>query len=1649
MKQRIEAYRIRKNFARVPQVIPIPSLIDIQTRSFDKFLQADIPPEKRDDTGLQGVFKSVFPIRDFNKTSQLEFVSYRLDPPKYEVDECLSRGMTFARPLLVTLRLVIWDTSEDGRTQSVRDIKEKEVYFGDIPIMTEHGTFIINGTERVVVSQLHRSPGVFFNHDKGKHHSSGKFLYSARVIPYRGSWLDFEFDHKDLLYVRIDRRRKLHVTVLLRAMGLNDEDILNTFYKTETIEFDGKELFKRFDFSLLLGQRATRDIKDAGGEVVIQKNQKINKRNLRDVVSRKIERLPVTADEVVGQVFAYDVVNPENGAVIAEANETVTEDQITRIREAGIQSFEVLHMDGHIVPTAIHATLGVDKIRERMDALSEIYRRLRPGDPASPAAAAKHFNSLFFDRERYDLSSVGRVKLNEKIGLHDYRITVSPHRFKGVTVARVLAHYSSQSDYRKNVDMLRVANRAVDFVRDFDRRETDNADNWKPLLVVLPAGSFTSEGSRSLDALMQSKRRGKEYEGQIEELVRSSMVVRELRQMAAVNRAGILAGFDSKPDAGNERGGAEGLPHSRIQLAVYCPPDGSTPQVFWKTRELAGEEGVYVSDQKREDVIEFAGVKFAVGLCAGCKGLDKKASVDGILMLHHYLTKSQQTPVDTVERHKASYLTVASAFVKDEVSEKTAIEGLVRGGEVSLAPQTLRSVEQTTLDRYDILEVVGYLVRLKGGEGSIDDIDNLGNRRVRAVGELLENQYRIGLVRLERSVKETMSFKEVETLKPDELVNTKPVSSVIKEFFGSSQLTQFMDQTNPLSEITHKRRLSALGPGGLTRERAGFEVRDVHFTHYGRICPIETPEGPNIGLISSLSTYARVNDFGFIETPYRRVVNGVVQNEVSFLTANAEEGATICQANVRIGPNNELLDEFLQARVNGEFVLARREEVQYIDVSPNQLVSVAASLIPFLQNDDANRALMGSNMQRQAVPLLRTEPPLVGTGLEQVVARDSGSTVTARRDGAVVYVDANRIVVKAEEISDRLTDVGVDIYTMSKFQRSNQSTCLNQRPIVRIGEKVRRDQVIADGSATSDGELALGQNLVVAFMPWSGYNFEDSILINEKVVVDDRFTSIHIEVFECVARDTKLGPEEITRDIPNVGDEALKNLDEAGIIRIGAEVRSGDILVGKITPKGETQLSPEEKLLRAIFGEKAGDVRDTSLRVPPGVTGTVIGAQVFSRKGIDKDDRAREIEEIEVARLEQDRKDNIKVIRDTAYEKIRDIFQGSHAASDVSDGDGHKLVSKGGVLTADAVEKIPRSKYRDVTLKDDKKNEDVKTILSRMDSQIDLITQAFEDKISRLRKGDELQPGVIKMVKTYVAIKRKLQVGDKMAGRHGNKGVVSRILPQEDMPFMEDGTPVEIVLNPLGVPSRMNVGQVLETHLGWAARGLGTQIGELLDRTRASMVQQLRRKLKEVYTEAVYNQVFKNAADDEIIDACRKLRRGIRLATPVFDGATEDDIWSALEMAGLPRSGQMRLYDGRTGEAFDQPVTVGSMYMLKLHHLVDEKIHARSIGPYSLVTQQPLGGKAQFGGQRLGEMEVWALEAYGAAYTLQEFLTVKSDDIAGRNRMYESIVKGEHTFEPGLPESFNVLVKELQALALDVTPMENDTPVVTSDGSGL
>nr|PZM91132.1 MAG: DNA-directed RNA polymerase subunit beta [Pseudomonadota bacterium] len=1379
-------FRIRKSFAKIQKIIDIPNLIDIQKRSYELFLQEGVPPEKREDIGLQGVFKSVFPIKDFNETSSLEFVSYHLEEPKYDEDECRQRGMTYASPMKVTVRLVVWDKDEETGAQSIRDVKEQEVYFGEIPRMTEHGTFIINGTERVVVSQLHRSPGAFFDHDRGKSHTSGKLLYSARIIPYRGSWLDFEFDHKDILYVRIDRRRKLPVTVLLRALGAipdtakrnplewkgTAEEMLAYFYDTETVYVGEKpdEFYRSVEIDLLRGQRATHDvINPKTGEVIVKKNRKFNQGAIRKLQEAGITRLPLDPEELWTKVAAHDVVDENTGEVILEVNQEVTPQAVEEMRKRGIKQFEVLFIDNLNVGPYLRNTLLLDKIQTPEKALQEIYKRMRPGDPPTDETAANFFWNLFFNPERYDLSRVGRLKLN-------YRL------------------------------------------------------------------------------------------------------------------------------------------HGRL------PEDEREP-------------------------------------------LD-----------NHVLTKR------------------------------------------------------------DILETVRLLIDLKNGNGNIDDIDHLGNRRVRAVGELLENQYRIGLVRMERAVKERMSLQEVETLMPHDLINAKPVTAVIKEFFGSSQLSQFMDQTNPLSEVTHKRRLSALGPGGLTRDRAGFEVRDVHPTHYGRICPIETPEGPNIGLIASLSTFARVNEYGFIETPYRKVVDGKATDEVAYYSALEEEQHIIAQANSPLAEDGSFLEEVVSCRKGrGEFVTARPEDITLMDVSPDQLVSVAASLIPFLENDDANRALMGSNMQRQAVPLLRTEAPLVGTGMEKIVARDSGVCVVAKRAGTVVSVDAARIVVKAhvDEAEETGTDSEVDIYNLVKFTRSNQNTCLNQKPVVRVGDEVKAGDVLADGGSTERGELALGRNVVVAFMPWQGYNFEDSILVSERISKEDIFTSVHIEEFECIARDTKLGKEEITRDIPNVSEEALKDLDEAGIIRIGAEVKPGDILVGKITPKGETQLSPEERLLRAIFGEKAGDVRDTSLRVPPGVTGTVINAKVFSRKGVEKDERARQIEAAEEALLLKNQNDEIRILEDAAYAKVRRMLTGKKTTAKLVDENGQVLVDKGVALTDEVFDKVPRRYWKELVVDGTEKK--ARQVIAAFEEQRQEIIRKTEEKIARLKKGDELPPGVIKMVKVYVAIKRKLGVGDKMAGRHGNKGVVSRILPEEDMPYLPDGTPVDIVLNPLGVPSRMNIGQVLETHLGWAARGLGRKIGELARTAGAAAVRQ---ELRAIYGDKEYERLLGHLSDDAVLELAQRLRDGIHLASPVFDGAREAEIVELLERAGLEKTGQSVLFDGRTGEPFDQDVTVGVMYLLKLHHLVDEKVHARSIGPYSLVTQQPLGGKAQFGGQRLGEMEVWAMEAYGAAYSLQEFLTVKSDDRLGRNLIYEAIIKGDNTLKSGLPESFNVLVKEMQALGLDVELLE-------------
>jgi len=1372
---------LRKHFQEIKRIIDIPNLIDIQKNSYQRFLQADLPASARQNNGVEAVFRSVFPIRDFSETCSLEYVEYSLGTPKYDVEECHQRGMTFAAPMKVKVRLVSWDIDKESGVQSIRDIKEQEVYFGEIPLMTENGTFIINGTERVIVSQLHRSPGVFFDHDKGKTHSSGKLLYSARVIPYRGSWLDFDFDHKDILFVRIDRRRKLPATVLLKALGFSAEELLNRYYDTEEVFVENGVYRKKVDTKLLLGQRATVEVLAADGEVLVKANRKFTKAAIRKLEENKLEFIEVPEEEVIGKIASVDIVDESTGEVVVECNEELSAAKLEELATRGINNFKVLFIDHLFVGPYLRDTLLQDKVNSPEEAKVEIYRRLRPGDPPTLKSSDALFSSLFFNEERYDLSTVGRLKLNHKLGLK--------------------------------------------------------------------------------------------------------------------------------------------LP-----------------------------------------------------------------------------------------------------------------------------------LEVTTLTKEDILEVVRYLIDLRNGvheweveddKGNlrrlpvkIDDIDHLGNRRVRAVGELLENQYRVGLVRMERAIKERMSLQEVDSLMPHDLINSKPVSAVVKEFFGSSQLSQFMDQTNPLSEITHKRRLSALGPGGLTRERAGFEVRDVHPTHYGRVCPIETPEGPNIGLIASLSTYARINVHGFVETPYRIVYNGKVSNEIQYFSALEEEGHAIAQANAPLDDKNCFVNELVNARKNGEFMLINQSEIELMDVSPKQLVSVAAALIPFLENDDANRALMGSNMQRQAVPLLRADAPLVGTGMERIVAHDSGSAVVARHDGMVESVDAGRIVVKIDDHEVDETGTGVAIYNLIKFIRSNQNTCLNQKPIVKVGDKVKRGEIIADGPSTQWGELALGQNVMVAFMPWGGYNFEDSILISEKLVKEDRYTSIHVEEFECVARDTKLGKEEITDDIPNLGEDALRNLDESGIIRIGAEVKPTDILVGKITPKGETQLSPEEKLLRAIFGEKAGDVRDTSLRVPPGVEGVVIGARVFSRKGLDKDARTEFIEQTEIDKLLKDQNDEIRIIRDSAQSKLARLLNGQTVSVPVKDRDGKTLLPKGRKITDKALESIPFSLWREISLDDEDAESKVNETVRRLGEREEIIKTVFADKIEKLKRGDDLPPGVIKMVKVYIAIKRKLSVGDKMAGRHGNKGVLSRILPEEDMPYREDGTPVEIVLNPLGVPSRMNVGQILEIHLGLAARGLGEQIQASIDQMTAP--DKLRKQIKDVYGNKELDTFIDELSDDDILSLARRLGNGVPMASPVFEGVHEDQIKGELKRAGMPLSGQMTLHDGRTGEAFKEKVTVGIMYMLKLHHLVDDKIHARSIGPYSLVTQQPLGGKAQFGGQRLGEMEVWAMEAYGAAHALQEFLTVKSDDVAGRTRIYEAIVKGKHTLEAGLPESFNVLIKELQALCLDVELLEED-----------
>ena len=1360
--------RIRKHFGKIREVLEMPNLIQIQKSSYDLFLNSGEGTTPTAGEGIMGVFQSVFPIKDFNETSVLEFVSYELEHPKYDVEECQTRDMTYAAPLKVKLRLIVFDVDEDTGARSVKDIKEQDVFMGDMPLMTPTGTFVVNGTERVIVSQMHRSPGVFFDHDRGKTHSSGKLLYACRVIPYRGSWLDFEFDAKDLVFARIDRRRKLPVTTVLYSLGLDREGIMDAYYNTVMYKIKkNKGWVTKFFPDRLGGTRPTFDIIDAkSGKVIAEAGKKITPRAVKKLVEDgKVTDILVPFDELVGRFVAKEIINEETGEIWVEAGDELTWEldkdlevkggTLKRLIDEGVTDIPVLDIDHVNVGPYMRNTVAADKNWNRDTALMDIYRVMRPGEPPTVDAASALFETLFFDSERYDLSAVGRVKMNMRLDLD--------------------------------------------------------------------------------------------------------------------------------------------------------------------------------------------------------------------------------------------------------------------------APDTHR-----TLRKEDIVECIRAIVDLRDGRGEVDDIDHLGNRRVRSVGELMENQYRVGLLRMERAIKERMSSVEIDTVMPQDLINAKPAAAAVREFFGSSQLSQFMDQTNPLSEVTHKRRLSALGPGGLTRERAGFEVRDVHPTHYGRMCPIETPEGPNIGLINSLASFARVNKYGFIETPYRKVVDSKVTDEVIYMSATEEMRHTIAQANAQLDSNGKFINELASTRKSGEYTLQAPANIDYIDVSPKQLVSVAASLIPFLENDDANRALMGSNMQRQAVPLMQATAPFVGTGIESVVARDSGAAIMAKRGGVIDQVDATRVVVRVTDDLE-VGDPGVDIYSLRKFQRSNQNTCINQRPLVAVGDTVIKGEVVADGPSTDMGELALGKNVLVAFMPWNGYNYEDSILISERIARDDVFTSIHIEEFEVAARDTKLGPEEITRDIPNVGEEALRNLDEAGIVYIGAEVEPGDILVGKITPKGESPMTPEEKLLRAIFGEKASDVRDTSLRVKPGDFGTIVEVRVFNRHGVEKDERALQIEREEVETLARDRDDEIGILDRNIYARLNTLVLGKKVLK------GPKEVKAGSIIDDELLSHISKGLWWQLAIDDEKCALEIEALNGQYELQKDVLENRFQDKVEKVRRGDDLPPGVMKMVKVFVAVKRKLQPGDKMAGRHGNKGVISKVVPMEDMPFLADGTPVDFCLNPLGVPSRMNVGQILETHMGWAARGLGESISNALSEfKRSGEKAPLDQAMKNAYGEELFDEAFKPMSQDQFIEAASNVVDGVPIATPVFDGAKESDVNDALEKAGFDKSGQSIVFDGRSGEQFARPVTVGVKYLLKLHHLVDDKIHARSTGPYSLVTQQPLGGKAQFGGQRFGEMEVWALEAYGAAYTLQEMLTIKSDDVAGRTKVYESIVKGEDNFEAGIPESFNVLVKEVRGLGLNM-----------------
>ncbi|MGB5412796.1 MAG: DNA-directed RNA polymerase subunit beta [Woeseiaceae bacterium] len=1348
-----EKKRIRKNFGKRPTILDVPYLLSIQVDSYKKFLQTDKAIEDRTDRGLHAAFQSVFPIVSYSGNAALEYVSYRLGEPVFDVKECQMRGLTYAAPIRVNVRLVIYDKEASGTPKPVKDIREQEVYLGEMPLMTDHGTFVINGTERVIVSQLHRSPGVFFDHDKGKTHSSGKLLFSARIIPYRGSWLDFEFDPKDGVFARIDRRRKLPVTIILRALGMDNEEMLDMFFETTDFFLSEKDIKMTLVPERLRGETASFDIK-LGRKLIVEESKRITAKHVRDMEKSTVDKLAVPKEYLEGKILAHNIVDTETGEMLAAANAELTEELVDQLIEAGVEELSVLYVNDLDRGPFISNTLNIDPSTTRLEALVEIYRMMRPGEPPTKEAAENLFQNLFFNPDRYDLSAVGRMKFNRRVG-----------------------------------------------------------------------------------------------------------------------------------------------------------------------REESTGEGV--------------------------------------------------------------------------------------------------------LDREDILDVLQTLIEIRNGYGSVDDIDHLGNRRVRSVGEMAENAFRVGLVRVERAVKERLTQAEADGLMPQEMINAKPVAAAVKEFFGSSQLSQFMDQNNPLSEVTHKRRVSALGPGGLTRERAGFEVRDVHPTHYGRVCPIETPEGPNIGLINSLAVYARTNEYGFLETPYRKVVNGKATADIDYLSAIEESQFIIAQANSELDKNNKFTDELISVRHKNEFTLASAEDIEYMDVSPRQIVSVAAALIPFLEHDDANRALMGSNMQRQAVPTLRAEAPLVGTGIERAVAIDSGVTVVARRGGFVDSVDASRIVVRVNDDETTAAEPGVDIYNLTKYTRSNQNTCINQRPLVKAGNTIAAGDVLADGPSTDMGELALGQNLLVAFMPWNGYNFEDSILISERVVKEDRFTTIHIEELQCVARDTKLGPEDITSDIPNVGDAALAKLDESGIAFIGAEVKAGDILVGKVTPKGETQLTPEEKLLRAIFGEKASDVKDTSLRVPPGMDGTVIDVRVFTRDGVEKDARALSIEKAELESVRKDLDDTLRILEEDIYERVERMLTGKMAQG------GPNKLKSGSKITKAYLDDLSREQWFEIRLKNDDANEQLQNSFERLKSQRDEFDRRYEEKKVKITAGDDLAPGVLKMTKVYLAVKRRIQPGDKMAGRHGNKGVISTIVPVEDMPYLENGNPVDIVLNPLGVPSRMNVGQVLETHLGWAAKGVGNKINEMLKAKES--IAKLRQFLDAVYNKTGGRQEdLKSFSDAEIVELAGNLTKGVPTATPVFDGATEAEIKGLLELAGLDPSGQSTLFDGRTGDKFDRDVTVGYMYMLKLNQLVDDKMHARSTGPYSLVTQQPLGGKAQFGGQRFGEMEVWALEAYGAAYTLQEMLTVKSDDVQGRTKMYKNIVDGEHHMDAGMPESFNVLVKEIRSLGINI-----------------